>query len=67
MFMFITPHIIKDPKEQLTCLRQEFLCLRPGDVPYFLECVQEALRYERTRLMEGSMTMLFGRPRRTLL
>jgi len=63
MFMFITPHIVKDPKEQLTCLRQELLCLRPGDVPYFLECVQEAQRYEKTRLMEGSMTLLFGRPR----
>ena len=63
MFMFITPRIVKDPKEQLTCLRQELLCLRPGDIPYFLECVIEAHRYEKTRLMEGSMTMLFGRPR----
>jgi general secretion pathway protein D len=63
MFVFITPHIIKDPKEQLTCLRQELLCLRPGDVPYFLECVEEAHRYDKTRLMEGSMTLLFGRPR----
>lgn len=63
MFIFITPHIVKDPKEQLTCLRQELLCLRPGDLPYFLECVQEAHQYEKTRLMEGSMTLLFGRPR----
>lgn len=63
MFIFITPHIVKDPKEQLTCLRQELLCLRPGDVPYFLECVQEAHQYDKTRLMEGSMTLLFGRPR----
>lgn len=62
MFIFITPHIVKDPKEQLTCLRQELLCLRPGDIPYFLECVEEAHRYQKTRLMEGSMTMLFGRP-----
>lgn len=63
MFIFITPHIVKDPKEQLHCLRQEMLCLRPGDVPYFLECVEEANYYARTRLMEGSMTLLFGRPR----
>lgn len=63
MFIFITPHIIKDPKEQMICLRQELLCLRPGDTPYFLECVEEAFRYERTRLMQGSMTMLLGRPR----
>lgn len=63
MFIFITPHIVKDPKEQLTCLRQELLSLRPGDTPYFLECVEEAHQYEKTRLMEGSMTLLFGRPR----
>ncbi len=63
MFIFITPHIIKDPKEQMICLRQELLAIRPGDVPYFLKCVEEAHRYEKTRLMEGSMTMLFGRPR----
>lgn len=63
MFMFITPHIVKDPKEQLACLRQELLCLRPGDIPYFLECIEEASRYDRTRLMEGSMCLLFGRPR----
>lgn len=63
MFIFITPHIVKDPKEQLTCLRQDLLSLRPGDIPYFLECVHEAHQYEKTRLMEGSMTLLFGRPR----
>lgn len=63
MFIFLTPHIVKDPKEQLTCLRQELLCLRPGDIPYFLECVEEAFQYEKNRLMEGSMTILFGRPR----
>ncbi len=62
MYIFITPHIVKDPKEQLQCLRQELLCLRPGDVPYFLECVEEASRFERTKLMEGSMMLLFGRP-----
>lgn len=62
MFIFITPHIVKDPKEQLACLRQELLSLRPGDVPYFLECVEQAHRCQKERLMEGSMTMLFGRP-----
>ena len=63
MYVCLTPHIIKDPKEQLQCLRQELLCLRPGDIPYFLKCVEEAHRYEKTRLMEGSMTILFGRPK----
>ncbi len=63
MYISLTPHIVKDPKEQLQCLRQELLCLRPGDVPYFLECVEEAHLYEKNRLMEGSMTLLFGRSR----
>lgn len=62
MFIFLTPRIVKDPKDQLACLRQELLCLRPGDLPYFLECVEEASRYEKSKLMEGSMTMLLGRP-----
>jgi general secretion pathway protein D len=62
MFIFITPHIVQDPKEQLNHLRQELLCLRPGDTPYFLECLEEAHRYEKNRLMAGSMTMLLGRP-----
>jgi len=65
MFIFITPHIVRDPKDQLRCLRQELLCRRPGDLPYFLECLEEAHRYERDRLMQGSMTILLGpRPAR---
>ncbi len=62
MFIFITPHIVKDPKDQLACLRQELLCIRPGDIPYFLECIEEAHQYEKSKLLEGSMTMLLGRP-----
>jgi len=61
MFIFITPRIIKDPKEQLKCLRQEMLCLRPGDIPYFLECLEDAHQYEKNRLMEGGLSMLMGR------
>ena len=61
MFIFITPRIIKDPKEQLNCLRQEMLSLRPGDVPYFLECLEDARQYEKNRLMQGGLSMLFGR------
>lgn len=61
MYILITPHIIKDPKEQLNCLRQELLCLRPGDVPYFLKCLQEAHQYEKAQLTEGSLMLLLGR------
>lgn len=65
MFIFITPRIVRDPKDQLRCLRQELLCRRPGDLPYFLECLEEAHRFEKDRLMQGSMTILLGpRPAR---
>lgn len=62
MFIFITPHIVHDPKEQLAALRQQLLCRRPGDVPYFLECLEEAHQLEKTRLMQGSLEVLLGRP-----
>lgn len=63
MFILLTPHVVKDPKEQLACLQRELLSIRPGDVPYFLQCVQEAHQYEKNKLMEGSMTILFGQPK----
>ncbi|MDP1880599.1 MAG: type II secretion system protein GspD [Parachlamydiaceae bacterium] len=63
MFILLTPHIIKDPKDHMRCLRQELLCVRPGDIPYYLQCVEEAHLNEKNRLMQGSMTILFGRPR----
>lgn len=60
MFIFITPKIVKDPKEELQAIRQELLCRRPGDLPYFLDCLEEAYRYEKSRLMAGSLNMLLG-------
>lgn len=62
MFIFITPRIVKDPKEELAQLRRELLCRRPGDLPYFLECIEEAQRFEKNQLMAGSMRMLLGDP-----
>lgn len=61
MFIFITPRIIKDPKEQMNLLRQEMLCLRPGDIPYFLECVEDAYQLEKECLMQSSLSLLLGR------
>ena len=61
MFIFITPHIVKDPKDQLNQLRQDLLAKRPGDIPYFLECLEEAHRYEKNRLLQSTITMLIGR------
>lgn len=63
MFFLITPHVVKDPKEQLACLQRELMAVRPGDVPYFLNCVQESFLYEKNKLMAGSMTILCGQPK----
>jgi general secretion pathway protein D len=62
MFIFLTPKIISDPQEDFDRLRLIDLCKRPGDLPAFLENLNEALNYEKNRLMQGTLTMLFGRP-----
>lgn len=61
MFIFITPKIISDPREDLDKLRQAEMTRRPGDIPEFLCSLVEAREIEKNRLMRGSMQMLFGR------
>ncbi len=63
MIIFLTPKIVSDPKEDLAKLRLQELCKRPGDLPVFLYKLNEALEREKNRCFQGSMTMLFGRPR----
>jgi general secretion pathway protein D len=59
MFIFITPHIIKDPVEDLRRIRQYEYCLRAGDIPEFLACIDEAKRDDRNQLFKHSMKLLF--------
>lgn len=61
MFIFLTPKIISDPVSDFEMIRGEELKRRPGDIPEFLCCLVAARDYERHRLMEQSMYMLFGR------
>jgi general secretion pathway protein D len=61
MFIFITPKIISDPEEELKCLRSAEMSRRPGDIPEFLCQLVAAREMEKERLMEGTMTILFGR------
>ncbi len=63
MFIFLTPKIISDPLEDFETIRMTEMCKRPGDLPSFLASLNEALECEQRRLMQGSLTMLFGRPR----
>lgn len=59
MFIFITPRIVKDPIEDLRCIRQEEYSLRAGDIPEFLECIDQAKECERKRLFGQSLKLLF--------
>jgi len=61
IFIFITPHIIFDVKEELDKLRHEELMKRPGDLPEFLERIQEAKKKEKRRLFDNSFKLLFGK------
>jgi general secretion pathway protein D len=60
MFIFITPRIIHDPVEDLRSIRQEEYRKRPGDIPEFLECIDEAKESERKRLFDQSLKLLFN-------
>lgn len=62
MFIFITPKIIVDPKDELERYRTIELTRRPGDVPYFLCSLEHARNAERDRILRGTMQLLFGRP-----
>lgn len=62
MFIFITPKIVYDQIEDFERLRMIDLCKRPGDLPSFLASLNDALECEKRRLMQGSLTMLFGLP-----
>jgi general secretion pathway protein D len=59
MFIFITPRIIRDPVEDLRLIRQEEYRKRPGDIPEFLACIDEAKSHERKRLFGQSLKLLF--------
>ena len=60
MFIFITPHIIFDVKGELEELRLKQLMKRPGDIPEFLERVEEAKALKKRRLFKNSFKLLFG-------
>jgi general secretion pathway protein D len=59
MFIFITPRIIRDPVEDLRSIRCEEYRKRPGDIPEFLACIDEAKDAERKRLFGQSLKLLF--------
>ena len=62
LFFFITPHIIFDAKGELGKVKRQQLMKRPGDLPEFLERVQQARRKAQCCLFENSLKLLFGSP-----
>lgn len=62
MFIFITPHIIRDPIEDLRRLRCEEYRARPGDLPEFLQRLDDAKAKERKRMFDNSLKMFFDGP-----
>jgi general secretion pathway protein D len=61
MYIFITPHIIRDPIDDLRRLRQEEYRKRAGEIPEFLVRLDEAKEKERKTIFANSMKMLFDR------
>ncbi len=60
MFMFLTPHIIDDDDQQMKELRYDLLMQRPGDIPEFLERIQQAKNAKKQKLFVNSFKLLFG-------
>jgi len=61
MFIFITPHIIRDPIDDLRRLRYEEHKKRAGDLPEFLERLEEAKTKEKKRMFDNSLKLLFDK------
>lgn len=59
MFVFITPRIIRNPVDDLRRIRQSEYQMRAGDIPEFLERLDEAKDLQRKNLFENSMKMFF--------
>jgi general secretion pathway protein D len=63
MFFFITPRIVYDPKYQMEKVRLEELKRRPGDIPEFLEKVDEAREKASKKLFKDSLKVFFTHER----
>ena len=60
MFIFITPKIIFDPKENMVRMRNAQLCRRAGDLPEFLIRIEQGKSSQRKGMFERSWKLLFG-------
>ncbi len=61
MFIFLTPHIIKDPKLDLMQQRQNYLQKRQGDIDEFFKKLNQAKKNEKKKLFEKSLKLFFDK------
>jgi general secretion pathway protein D len=61
-FVFITPKVIHDVKNDLERLRVELLSKRPGDLPEFCDRLFEAQTKQKQKLFAQSFKLFFGNP-----
>lgn len=59
MFIFITPRIVRDPIDDLRQIRQNEYQRRAGDIPEFLQALDDAKAKERKHIFQNSLKMLF--------
>ena len=59
MLFFITPKIVYNPKEQMEQIRIEELKKRPGDIPEFMDKMQEAQEQQKREFLSNSLRALF--------
>lgn len=59
LFFFITPKIVYDPQAQMEQIRCEELMKRPGDIPEFLERVDEARAKTAKKFFKHSLKTFF--------
>jgi len=60
MFIFITPKIITDPKNDLDKIREEEMLRRAGDLPEYLQRLYDAQQRKKRRLFSQSFRLIFG-------
>lgn len=58
-FIFITPHIIHNPVDDLRRIRQSEYQMRAGDIPEFLYRLDQAKESARKNLFDNTLKMLF--------
>lgn len=61
MIFFITPHIIKDPVEDLRCIRRDQVEKRAGDIPEFIQRLNFAKNQEKQTIFQKGIHYIWDK------